>query len=139
KLIKGNFKMELLNGQKIGISEEAYVPHISELKLNKPNVTLFEQDDELIDYLYKGKVGFALVDVYAASYWNINSSQHIVDCGAPAHFESAIAIAVNPKDNELLERVNWALTSYQNSQNFLDDYNKYLIYFKSRPVDLERH
>lgn len=129
KLVKGNCGVELLNKQKIGISEEAYEPQIEELKLKNPNVVLFEQDEELIKALYNGDVGFALVDTYSASYWNVNSSQRIVDCGSSGHFDSAIAIAVNPNEHDLLERVNWALTSYRNSQDFLDDYNKYLHYF----------
>lgn len=129
KLVKGTFGVELLNNQKIGISEEAYIPGIAELKLKNPNVILFAQDDELIKALYNGDLGFALVDVYSASYWNINSSQHIVDYGSSGHFDSVIAIAVNPHDNDLLKRINWALTSYRDSQDFLDNYNKYLSYF----------
>lgn len=129
KLVKGHFEMELLNNQKIGVSEEAYIPQIAELKLKNANVILFDQDEELIKALYNGDIGFALVDAYSASYWNVNSSQRIVDCGSSGHFDSVIAIAVNPKDNDLLERINWALTSYLNSQDFLDNYNKYLHYF----------
>ncbi|WP_298625053.1 transporter substrate-binding domain-containing protein [uncultured Legionella sp.] len=129
KLLTGKFDMGLLHNQKIGITDEAYFHHIAELKLSKSNVNLFSQDDELVDALNKGVIGVALVDTYTASYWNINSSSHIVDLGKPIHVESEVAIAINPNDAELLERINWALTSYRNSQEFIDDYNKYLLYF----------
>jgi ABC-type amino acid transport substrate-binding protein len=129
KLVKDKFDIELLNNKKIGITDEAYLQHIALLKLINPIVNLFKQDDELIEALNKGIIGFAFVDSYTASYWHINSSNQIVDYGSPVHFESGIAIAVNPEDRELLDRVNSALTSYRNSQDFIDDYNKYLLYF----------
>ncbi len=129
KLVNGHFDLSLLFNQKIGLTDEDYKKHIVELNLKSPNITMFEQDDELIEALHKGVVGFALVDTYTASYWNINSSNLIADFGSPVQFESAVAIAVNPQDSSLLEKINWALTNYRNSHDFVDDYNKYLLYF----------
>lgn len=129
KLDKGKFMLEMLNNQKIGITDESYVPHIKLFKLKNPNILIYSQDDELIDALNKEKISFAVVESYTASYWSINSGNHFKDFGSPFQIESSVGIAINPKEPDLVEEINYGLTQYRNSQQFLDDYNKYLLYF----------
>ncbi|WP_058475385.1 transporter substrate-binding domain-containing protein [Legionella quateirensis] len=129
KQVKNPFIIDLLYNQKIGITDESYQQHINILKIKNPIVSLYGQDDEMIDALNRGKIGFAFVDTYTASYWSNNSSDLIADFGSPLHFESLVAVAVNSKDQALLEDINRALTQYRNSQQFITDYNKYLLFF----------
>ncbi|MBL7481167.1 transporter substrate-binding domain-containing protein [Legionella bononiensis] len=129
KYVKNPFIIDLLYNQKIGITDESYQQHINTLKIKNPIVSLYGQDDEMIDALNRGKIGFAFVDTYTASYWSNNSSDLIEDFGSPLHFESLVAVAVNSKDQTLLEEINRALTQYRNSQQFITDYNKYLLFF----------
>ena len=129
KQVKSPFIIELLYNQRIGITDESYQQHINKLKIKNPTVSLYGQDDEMIDALNRGKIGFAFVDTYTASYWSSNSSDLIEDFGSPLHFESLVAVAVNPKDRDLLDEINRALTQYRNSQQFITDYNKYLLFF----------
>jgi ABC-type amino acid transport substrate-binding protein len=129
KSVNGTFSLDSMNNDDIGITDSVYSDQINELKIEKPIVKIFDQDDDLIQSINNGKIDFALVDTYTANYWHLNSSGLIQDFGCPVVFESASAIAVNPNDKELIAQINGALLEYQNSQQFLDDYRKYLHRF----------
>lgn len=124
--VPGKFSLDLLSNNDIGITDSEYSDQLKTLKVEKPIVKIFDQDDEMIDAINNNKIHFALVDTYTANYWNINSSGLIQDFGCPIMFETASAIAINPKEQELMDQINWALLDYRNSQQFLDDYRKYL-------------
>ncbi|QEY53074.1 transporter substrate-binding domain-containing protein [Legionella longbeachae] len=129
KNVIGHFNMRMLINANIGTTDKDYWTLFKKLNLKSTNFILFDQDDELINALKVGKIKFALVDSYTASYWEVNSSNTIKDLGPVTHLEYFTAIAINPNDPELQNEINKALTDYLHSKDFMDNYRNNLIHF----------
>lgn len=129
KFAEQPFDVDLLDKKKIGITDHAYMTLIKAMGIIKPKITLFEQDDIMIQALRQGRIDFALVDAPTAHYWSINSSGALAALGEPMIFGSGMGIAMNRDNFRLLGIINPALLEYQNSEAFKDDYHKYLIHF----------
>lgn len=123
------FDMGLLNNTNIGITDKDYWEHFKQLELKNTNFIFFDQDDALIDALKVGKIKFALIDSYTASYWEVNSSNTIKDLGPITAIEYFAVIAINPNDLVLQHEINQALTDYLHSQEFMTNYHDNLIHF----------
>lgn len=131
KMAQRPFDIDLLDNKKIGTTDHALVKLIKLMGIKKPKVTLFNQDDVLIQALRSGKIDAALVDDPTAQYWNMNSSGALVALGVPITFGAGIGIAISRDNFQLLSILNPALLDYQNSEAFTEDYHKYLIHFST--------
>lgn len=126
KNVPGTFSIDLLRSKKIGITDSDYVDQVNALNVDKPVVKMFSRDDDMIDAITNNKIDFALVDSFTANYWQINSGGIIQDFGCPVALESTAAIAINPNNADLIDKLNWALLDYLHSKQFSEDYHKYL-------------
>ncbi|KTD63315.1 transporter substrate-binding domain-containing protein [Legionella shakespearei] len=126
KKVPGTFSIDLLRNKKIGITDSDYADQVKALNVEKPVVKIFSRDDDMVDAITNNQVDFALVDAYSANYWQINSGGIIQDFGCPVTLESTAAIAINPNNADIIDKLNWALLDYLNSKQFGDDYRKYL-------------
>lgn len=126
KKVPGTFSIDLLHNKKIGITDSDYADQVKALNVEKPIVKIFSRDDEMIDAITNDKIDFAMVDAYTANYWQINSGGIIHDFGCPITLESTAAIAINSKNVDIIDKLNWALLEYHNSKQFGEDYHKYL-------------
>lgn len=124
-----HFNIKLLNNTNIGITDKDYWKQFKKLNLKGTNFIFFDQDDALINALKVGKIKFALIDSYTASYWEVNSSNTIKDLGPITTLEYFAAIAINPNDPALQNEINKALTDYLHSQEFMTNYHTNLIHF----------
>ena len=83
----------------------------------------------MIEALSQDSIGFAVVDMHTAIYWSILSSNAILDLGNPLTMETTLAIAINLKNKVLQHQINIALLDYHHSNQFIEDYHKYLYHF----------
>lgn len=127
----GKFTVEDLNNKIIGISDEILYSHIDKLRIQNPDVRMYFQDDDLVEALYSGDIHFALIDKDSAGYWVSNSKNKLKYYGTPTVLESSLGIAINSNDPGLKKEINAAIYNYLDSQDFIEDYNKYLLYFGS--------
>lgn len=123
---KDHFHIGLIDNKSVGVADSVYSDQMKFLGLKNPKVSIFDQDDDMIDALNKGNIEFALVDTYTATYWKIHSAK-FNDLGEAITLESSVAIAVNPSETGLKTEINKALTKYRNSKQFLRDFYKYLF------------
>ncbi|KTD64306.1 transporter substrate-binding domain-containing protein [Legionella spiritensis] len=121
------FSIDKLHNKKIGISDDAYTAHLNIIGVNNPDIISYDQNDIMIDALHQGKIDFVLVDAPTTHFWNLHSSGALVALGEPMAFGAGLGIAIHPDNRQLLERINHALIVYHNSENFKEDYEKYLI------------
>ncbi|KTD11894.1 amino acid ABC transporter substrate-binding protein [Legionella gratiana] len=127
---KKPLNFELLHNTNIGITDKDYLEQFKKLNLINTKFVLFDQDDDLINALRAGKIKFALIDSYSASYWDINSSDTIKDFGPIHAIEYFTVIAINSKDSALQKEINEALIDYLNSQEFMTNYKENLVHFQ---------
>lgn len=132
KYVKTNFNRSLMNNTHIGITDNDYIGEINSLNIVKPNIQFYPQDDDMITALRDGKIQFALVDAYTATYWENSSSGLIKDYGCPKAFEWASSIAINPKEILLQKKINKVLIDYHDSAQFLNDYDRNLLHFEKK-------
>jgi ABC-type amino acid transport substrate-binding protein len=130
--VKANFDPSLMNNTHIGITDESYVKEIRSLKIIKPKIVFFPQDDDMISALTDKKIQFALVDAYTAAHWENSSSGLIKDYDCPQAFEWASSIAINPKKILLQKEINKILTDYRNSPQFLNDFEHNLLHLNDK-------
>lgn len=128
KTVKGSLNQDMLNDITIGVTDYEYTDQIKNLKLKNTKEIIFSQDNLLVDALKEGKIKFAFIDTYTASYWDVNSSGTIKDYGSLANIKYPIGIAINSKEQELLKDINKALLDYQNSQLYIDNYDHDLMH-----------
>ena len=120
------FDLQKLKDKKIGISENVFIEQLKAMGVTDSQITLFNDDNALVQALSQDKIGLALIDNPTAIYWQKHSSGALVPLGQPMPFGFGIGIAINRNNTALLEAINMALLDYQNSDEFSSNYHKYL-------------
>ncbi len=123
------FSIQSLANKKIGVPDEVFAKQLSTLGISDKQIVVFDRDDTLVQGLDQGKIDFALLDNPSAMYWQEESSGHLEAVGKPMTYGRGLGIAISPSNVDLLQSINKALLEYQNSDDYIDAYKKYLSHF----------
>ncbi|HHT0595018.1 TPA: transporter substrate-binding domain-containing protein [Legionella anisa] len=127
---KETFSLDLLNTKKIGLETgTVFFDQLQEMGVKNPNVNYYGGIQEQLAALGGGNVDIILLDNPTAIYWASNSASTFRLIGPRFTYGYGYGIAVNPADSNLLTKLNQALVQYQNSDEFKQNYNKYLYQF----------
>lgn len=120
---------DFLQKKQIGIKTGSiFYQELLALGVNADNITSYNTETELIDSLNKNSINLALMDNYAAKYWESESQGAFVTLGKTYPFGS-LGIAVDPTDIKLLNDINRALSQFLQSQEYKNTYQTYLDFF----------
>ncbi|KTD40873.1 transporter substrate-binding domain-containing protein [Legionella parisiensis] len=124
------FSLDLLNTKKIGLEEgTVFFDQLIEMGVKNPNVKYYGGIQEQLAALSGGNVDIILLDNPTANYWASNSANTFRLIGPRYTYGFGYGIAVSPANGDLLTKLNQALIQYQNSDEFKQNYNKYLYQF----------
>lgn len=124
------FSLELLNDKTIGLETGTVFPQqLNTMGVKNPKLKLYTSLSNQLTGLNKGEVDIILLDNPTATYWASNSSDTFKLAGPPYMYGYGLGIAVNPTEGALLTALNQALLQYQNSNEYKQNYNKYLLEF----------
>jgi polar amino acid transport system substrate-binding protein len=124
------FTLAFLNGKKIGIESGTVFPQqLTELGVKNPELKIYATVSSQLTGLNRGEVDIIILDNATANYWASNSSDTFKLAGPPYRYGYGLGIAVNPNQRGLLSSLNRALLQYQNSPEYRQNYNKYLLEF----------
>jgi polar amino acid transport system substrate-binding protein len=82
--------------------------------------------DDAIKALTNDDVDFLMLDNATGIYWAANSSGQLKLVGTPYVSGYGMGIALSPQDEKLLPEINKALIQYQNSQDYQENYKRFL-------------
>lgn len=137
------FSVKLLSTSKIGgLTGTITKEEIVSLGVDKPDITYFNEEGNMIEALNAGHIDLALVDEPTAAYWAAHSAGALIAFGKPIKYGFGLGIAVNKDETDLLKAINAALLKYQSSKNFKIDYAMYIEYALSTPskgINLRPH
>ncbi|KTC84603.1 MULTISPECIES: transporter substrate-binding domain-containing protein [Legionella] len=120
------FTLQSLANKKIGLADKVFAEQLKAMGLDDSQFVVFNRDDALIQALNDGKVAVGLIDNPSAIYWQEHSSGALEAQGKPMIYGLGLGVAVSPADQNLIPALNMAILKYQNSDDFIDDYHKYL-------------
>ncbi|ARG98836.1 transporter substrate-binding domain-containing protein [Legionella micdadei] len=124
------FSFQMLNNKTIGVEKGSiFTDEISDMGVRNPSIISYSRNVDVVDALNNGDVDIALMDDPTAKYWEIESSGSLIALGQPFVYGFGIGIAVNREQITLLEQINKALIQYQNSNDFKQNYDRYLKQF----------
>lgn len=124
---KQQFSLDLLKNKTIGIeSGTIFVDQINSLGIVNPTIKEYDNTELLVEGLSKNEVDYILFDSSSAGYWAANSAGEFAVIGPPFLYGYGFGIALNKSNRQLLLDVNRALLQYQNSQEYKNNYNRYL-------------
>lgn len=124
------FSLNWLSSKKIGLeSGTVYVQQLDAMGVKNPDIEEFSSVANQLSGLSDKSVDIILLDNPTAIYWASNSSDSFKLAGPPYMYGYGYGIAINPTNSELLSNINRALVQYQNSDEFKQNYNRYLQVF----------
>jgi polar amino acid transport system substrate-binding protein len=124
------FNLAFLNGKKIGIESGTIFPQqLTSMGVKNPQLELYASVSSQLTGLNKGEVEIILLDNPTANYWATNSSDTFKLAGPAYIYGYGLGIAINPNEKNLVPALNQALMQYQNSAEYKQNYNKYLLEF----------
>jgi polar amino acid transport system substrate-binding protein len=124
---KQQFSLTLLSNKTIGIeSGTIFSDQITALGIVNPTIKQYNNNEFLVEGLSKKEVDYILFDSPTASYWAANSAGEFALFGPPFLYGYGFGIALSKNNGQLLLDINRALLQYQNSQEYKNNYNKYL-------------
>lgn len=129
ELAKQPFQIALLNDRKIGVESGTVFPDVLSSLISKPQMTLYDNLDDVIVALHDGDIELALMDAPTALYWQSQSSGTLTALGKPFSYGFGLGIAVNRNSPDLLNKINRAISDYEKSTAFKGDYQKYMVSF----------
>lgn len=124
------FNLEFLNGKRIGLESGTIFPQqLAAMGVKNPKLKMYTTVSDQLTGLNKGEVDIILLDNPTANYWASNSSDTFKLAGPAYMYGYGLGIAVNPGEGALLSALNQALLQYQNSAEYKQNYDKYLLEF----------
>ena len=119
-----------LDGNKIGVYKGTiYVDQASHIGVNKPIIQTYAGYEDALKALTNKEVDYILLDNPTALYWAANSSGVFKVVGQPYVYGFGIGIAVSNADKDMIPALNDALIQYQNSQDYKQNYQRFLESF----------
>ncbi|KTD24234.1 MULTISPECIES: transporter substrate-binding domain-containing protein [Legionella] len=125
---EGPFTIQSLMNKKVGVSDEVFAEQLKSMGVNS-QIVVFKDDSSLIQGLNQRKIDFGLIDNPTAIYWQEHSSGMLGIKGKPMLYGLGLGIAISQANLDLLDEINMALLEYQSSDDFINDYHKYLSHF----------
>lgn len=129
------FTLQSLANKKIGLADKVFAEQLRLLGLDDSQFVVFTRDDALIQALNDGKVDVGLIDNPSAIYWQEHSSGVLEAKGRPMVYGLGLGVAVSPANQNLIPALNMAILEYQNSDDFINDYHKYLSHLSHAEDD----
>lgn len=124
------FALSSLDGKKIGIDQGTiYEDQASHLGVHNAIIQIYKDTPEALKALTNNEVDYLLLDNPTALYWVANSSGTFKVIGEPYSYGLGIAIVVSEQDKALIPFLNQALLQYQNSEDFRQNYHRFLESF----------
>ncbi len=124
------FTLDLLNGKRIGLETGTIFPQQLEIMgVKDPKLKFYTTVSDQLTALNNGEVDLILLDNPTATYWAANSSNTFKLAGPSYMYGFGLGIAVNPTERDLLAALNQALLQFQNTDEYKQNYNKYLLEF----------
>lgn len=124
------FRLALMNGKKIGMTEGSIFPEvIQKMGIKTPIIVPFTNLNKLIEALYRDKINFALLDEPTALFWQAQSARKLAVLGQSFSYGVGLGIAVHRDNLVLLNAINNALLKYQESDDFKINYHTYITSF----------
>ena len=122
-----SFNFSDLNKKKIGVySGTLYETQAKEIGIKDASIIPFVNSDDAIKALTNDDVDFLMLDNATGIYWAANSSGQLKLVGTPYVSGYGMGIALSPQDEKLLPEINKALIQYQNSQDYQENYKRFL-------------
>ncbi len=122
--------LDVLKKSKIGIIKGTiFSDELESMGVDTLKLSTFNNQSDIMEALITGSIDLGLVGNATAHYWQSQSNEALVALGKAIPYGSGIGIAVNIEQTALLESINQAIDTYQNSPNFTRNYNLYLNYF----------
>ncbi|KTD66852.1 MULTISPECIES: transporter substrate-binding domain-containing protein [Legionella] len=127
---KEPFSLDLLNKKRIGLETgTVFLEQLKQMGVNNPNVKEYSGIEDQLAALSNGAVDIILMDNATAIYWASNSGDMFQLMGPPYMYGYGYGIVINPANADLLTQLNQALVQFQNSDEYKQNYNKYLFEF----------
>lgn len=124
------FTLAMLNDKKIGLETGTIFPQqLETMGVKNPKLKFYTTVPEQLSALNKGEVDIILLDNPTAMYWSANSSESFQLAGPAYMYGFGLGIAINAGEGALSSALNQALLQYQNSPDFKQNYNRYLLEF----------
>lgn len=124
------FSLEFLQGKKIGLETGTiFSQQLDTMGVKNPQLKYYTTVSDQLTGLNKGEVDIILLDNPTAIYWASNSSDTFKLAGPAYMYGYGLGIAINLNDGALLAELNQALLSYQNSNEYKQNYDRYLLEF----------
>lgn len=124
------FNLAYLNNKKIGLEAgTVFAQQLDAMGVKNPQLKYYPTISTQLSGLSAGEVDLILLDNPTANYWASNSSETFKLAGPAYMYGYGLAIAVNPNQPALLNTINQVLLQYQNSNDYKQNYNRYLLEF----------
>ncbi len=124
------FSLNSLNGKKIGVYKGTiYEDQASHIGVTDPVIKTYEGYQDALKALTNKEIDYILLDNPAALYWAANSSGAFKAIGAPYVYGFGIAIVISETDKAMIPALNKALLQYQNSEDYRQNYHRFLESF----------
>ncbi len=127
-----SFQISILDGRPIGVIEGTiFVDIINTIGIKNPKIIQFKDINSEIKAVHDGDIDAALLDAPSARYWQIETSNDLVVLGKPIVYGFGLGIAINKDKVDLLGQINKALLQYQNSEEYKQNYDRYMGHFQN--------
>jgi polar amino acid transport system substrate-binding protein len=118
-----------LANKKIGVFKGSMLINtLLGMGIDHPIIRQYGTDDNIISALANKEIDFAIMEEETAKYWRGVMPNVLSILGKQIPYPYGLAIAVGKGNKALLDVLNQALLTYQNSQAFKNNYNTYLVY-----------
>lgn len=119
-----------IRGKKAGVEQSTIGKNLITTRFNDSSVTIveFHSSQDLLLDLTNGKLDVILLASETAQYWDANNKLlKLIDMPMPDGF--GYGIMTNPKNGELINRINSALLDLQNDGTYQHLYKRYFTHF----------
>ena len=124
------FTLAYLDGKRIGLEAGTIFPQqLEAMGVKNAKLKFYASVNDQLTGLSNSEVDIILLDNPTANYWASNSSDTFKLAGPAYMYGYGLGIAVNPGEGDLLNALNQLLLQYQNSNDYKQNYNRYLFEF----------
>lgn len=116
-----------LSGKKIGVLKGSiYAQTIQSMKIDKPRIIFFQQEDEMIYALNAHRIDLALLDIAIAQYWESRTGNAFKMIGNSFPTGFGLGIIMHPDNGRLMKDIDFILFEYVNGPAFKKNYDMYI-------------
>jgi len=124
------FALSSLTGKRIGVYKRTiYEDQASHIGVENPVIQTYMGYEDALKALTNKEIDYILLDNPTALYWAANSSGAFKVIGDPYVYGFGIGIVISDQDKDLIPAINQALLQYQNSNDFKQNYQRFLESF----------